>query len=231
MSILIVSQYHYLKYNNYTRFIYLSFGCHLRDQAFRLNITHLFTAIYGGFPVRILSTGLQTIDAVKSVWQYKEYNHYSAYYYYRFTIVLVPAEVTYFNLYPTTITGNQTFAISAKVVGNPDPTYWVVNNDTGRGLMSATLPSEFTLSSIAVRCDDYGTYMVTGFNKLNKQNFSMSHHLTILCKLMYHLICTNTPTPNTSIIMCKTSDFWQYHSHPEVFFFLVNWYRTEWRHF
>ena len=95
---------------------------------------------------------------------------------------LDPAEASYFSFTHHNISENQTSKLNATFSGKPTPSVMVINNDTGVVLMSYFPLAGFSINFFG-HCDEDGTYILMGYNKHNTQNFSMSDHLSVLCKL------------------------------------------------
>ncbi|KAH3700747.1 hypothetical protein DPMN_075726 [Dreissena polymorpha] len=93
-----------------------------------------------------------------------------------------PAEIDRFNLGPTIIMENATFSIGCNFQAHPDPTWTIMNLNTGQAMMSATVSGDATLQSPSARCEDMGLWVCTGYNRLSHgKNVTRGANLTVLC--------------------------------------------------
>ena len=102
-----------------------------------------------------------------------------------------PAEIDRFSFGPTTIMENATFSIGCNFQAHPDPTWSIMNLNTGQTMMSADMSGDATLEQPRARCEDMGFWVCTGYNRLSHgKNVTRGANLTVLCEFCSALRCS-----------------------------------------
>ncbi|KAH3700741.1 hypothetical protein DPMN_075720 [Dreissena polymorpha] len=79
---------------------------------------------------------------------------------------------------------NATFSIECNFQAHPDPTWSIMNLNTGKSMLFANGSADVTMQSPGASFDDIGLWVCTGYNRLsNEKNVTRGANLTVLCKL------------------------------------------------